>query len=102
MKGVWIIITAHHLDNGLTWKMLYSSVLMSSYPISFLCGDANSDDKISVGDVVYLINYVFSGGAEPEPFEAGNVNCDTRLSVSDAVYLINYIFLGGNAPCDCK
>jgi len=28
-------------------------------------GDANCDDDCNVGDAVYLINYVFKGGAAP-------------------------------------
>ncbi len=30
------------------------------------CGDANGDGDINVGDAVYLINYVFKGGPEPD------------------------------------
>ena len=69
-------------------------------PSQFICGDANGDDKINVSDAVYIINYVFSGGAEPDPRESGEVNCDGKVNISDAVYLINYVFSGGNNPCD--
>ncbi len=31
----------------------------------YVCGDANSDDEINVGDGVYIINYVFTGGPAP-------------------------------------
>jgi hypothetical protein len=60
-------------------------------------GDANVDGKVSVSDVVYLINYLFKGGAEP--FVAySDANGDSKISVSDVVYLINYLFKGGPAP----
>lgn len=62
-------------------------------------GDANGDGTINVSDAVYIINYVFVGGAAPNPMIAGDPNCDTAVNVSDAVYLINYIFVGGPAPC---
>ena len=68
----------------------------------YLCGDANGDGKINIGDAVYLINYVFRGGNPPDPYIAGNVNCDATVNISDAVYLINYIFVSGSAPCECK
>ena len=67
------------------------------------CGDANLDTKVNVSDAVYLINYVFSGGNEPQPVKAcGDVNSDEKVNVSDAVYLINYVFSGGNPPGLCS
>lgn len=66
----------------------------------YICGDANSDDGVNVSDAVYIINFVFVGGAAPNPYEAGNANCDSGVNVSDAVYIINYIFVGGSSPCD--
>jgi len=68
------------------------------YPIVVTCGDANGDGKLSVSDVVYLINYLFKGGPAPIPWEAGEANCDGKISVSDVVYLINYLFKGGPPP----
>jgi plastocyanin len=68
-------------------------------PIVYVCGDANHDTKINVGDAVYIINYVFRGGPAPNPLGAGDANCDGHINVGDAVYLITYIFRGGPAPC---
>ncbi|MCP4567231.1 MAG: hypothetical protein GY841_06600 [FCB group bacterium] len=67
----------------------------------YICGDANNDESINVGDAVWLINYVFKNGPPPIPPEAGEVNCDGSLNVGDAVYLINYVFKSGPDPCDC-
>ncbi|MCJ7507961.1 MAG: dockerin type I repeat-containing protein [candidate division Zixibacteria bacterium] len=66
------------------------------------CGDANLDGKVSVSDVVYLINYLFKGGSAPWTYYA-DANGDCKISVSDVVYLINYLFKGGLAPhcADC-
>jgi hypothetical protein len=64
-----------------------------------LRGDTNSDGKISVSDVVYMINYLFKGGPPPVPLESADTNCDEKPSVSDVVYLINYLFKGGPSPC---
>lgn len=62
------------------------------------CGDSNNDSKVNVGDVVFLINYIFKGGTAPSNSSCADVNHDTRINVGDAVYLINYIFKGGAAP----
>jgi hypothetical protein len=68
------------------------------YPIVVKCGDANGDGKITVSDVVYLVNYLFKGGPIPKPYEAGEANCDGKVTVSDVVYLVNYLFKGGPVP----
>ncbi|MEE9442510.1 MAG: M6 family metalloprotease domain-containing protein [candidate division Zixibacteria bacterium] len=69
----------------------------------FICGDANSDDQINVGDAVFIINHIFKGGPAPDPIEAGDANCDLACNVGDAVYLINHVFKSGPAPCaECK
>ncbi len=64
-----------------------------------LQGDANGDGKKTVSDVVFLINYLFKGGPEPDPKELGDANCDGKVTVSDVIYMINYLFKGGNPPC---
>ncbi len=66
---------------------------------AFLCGDADGNDVITVSDVVFLIDYVFSGGPAPNPLESADVDCSGIVSISDAVYLINFIFSGGPVPC---
>jgi uncharacterized protein (TIGR02145 family) len=65
-----------------------------------LCGDANSDVAVNVSDAIWIINYVFIGGPEPNPFLSGEVNCDGSVNVSDAIWIANYVFIGGNEPCD--
>jgi hypothetical protein len=61
-------------------------------------GDANSDGKIDVGDIVYLINYLFKSGSAPNPLEAGDANLNGKVDVGDVVYLVNYLFKNGPAP----
>jgi hypothetical protein len=76
--------------------------VQSLVPIEFVwfCGDADGSGFVNITDAVYLIQYIFGGGPEPDPYEAGNANCDGVVNVTDAVYLINYIFGGGFDPCD--
>ena len=63
-----------------------------------LNGDANQDQKVSVSDVVYLINYLLKGGQEPYFLASGDVTRDCQINISDVIYLINYLFKGGSAP----
>ncbi len=77
----------------------YSSAESFSF-INYLCGDANGDLIVNVGDAVFLINFVFKGGDAPVPLESGDANNDGLANVGDAVYLINFVFKGGDAPCE--
>ncbi|MEZ5359355.1 MAG: C25 family cysteine peptidase [Candidatus Zixiibacteriota bacterium] len=65
---------------------------------SYTCGDADGDASVNVGDAVFLVNYIFNGGAAPNPIAAADCNGDTNVNIADAVYLINYIFKAGPAP----
>ncbi len=65
---------------------------------SYKRGDVNGDNKISVTDVIYFINYLFKGGNPPNPLGVGDANCDGKSTVSDVIFLINYLFKGGPAP----
>ena len=67
--------------------------------MGYICGDANGDGNVDVGDAVFIINTVFKGGPEPEPIESGDANDDGNTDVGDAVYIINMVFKGGPAPC---
>jgi hypothetical protein len=67
---------------------------ISTYPP----GDVNSDEKIDIGDVVFLISYMFRGGTPPNPLLAGDVNGDCLVDLGDVVYLISYLYKDGPAP----
>jgi len=66
--------------------------------MGLLVGDANTDGDVNVGDVVYLIDYTFSGAPAPEPVEIADANGDGAINVADAVYLISFIFKNGPEP----
>jgi hypothetical protein len=67
---------------------------------AYLCGDANYDQEINVGDAVFLINYIFNSGPAPDPLCVGDANGDGDGNVGDAVYLIAYVFNGGPPPVE--
>ncbi len=57
-----------------------------------ISGDANSDGVVDVGDVVYLINYLYRADMPPSPVSLGDFNHDSEVNISDVVALINYLF----------
>jgi hypothetical protein len=48
--------------------------------------------------VVYLLNYLFKGGAAPVPLWTADANRDHLVELADVVYLLNYLFKGGPPP----
>ncbi|MGB7061469.1 MAG: SBBP repeat-containing protein [Candidatus Zixiibacteriota bacterium] len=65
----------------------------------FLCGDANADQTVDIGDVVYLIGYLYKNGPAPNPPVAGDVNGDGIVNLGDVVYLVTYLYKSGLPPC---
>jgi hypothetical protein len=63
---------------------------------SGVAGDVNHDGAVDVGDVFYLINYLFAGG--PPPLGPADANSDDDVTVADVFYLINSLFAGGPPP----
>ncbi|MCK4223768.1 MAG: carboxypeptidase regulatory-like domain-containing protein [candidate division Zixibacteria bacterium] len=73
--------------------------LEKSFKLDYVVGDVNTDGIIDLGDIVYLINYLFKGGPAPDPIESGDCNCDEIVDLGDLVYLINYLYKQGPPPC---
>ena len=68
-----------------------------------VCGDVNGDGSIppNLGDVVYLISYVYKGGPPPPPpLSRADLNGVVSVppDLGDVVYLISYVYKGGLPP----
>lgn len=69
-----------------------------SFSYSYICGDINFDGGLSIGDLTYLITYLFRGGPAPQKPELANVNGLNGINVADLTYLINFFFRDGPDP----
>jgi C1A family cysteine protease len=78
-------------------------IQLTAYEFGTVCGDVNQDGSVEIGDIVYLITYLYKDGPPPEcmPITAcGNVNTDGAIDLGDVVYLINYLYKDGPPPCN--
>ena len=75
---------------------------LSSFAIvcgcSWFPGDADGSRSIDVGDVTFVIKYIFQQGAAPNPVERADADGGGDVNVADATYLIKFIFQSGDAP----
>ncbi|TFH65502.1 MAG: hypothetical protein E4G91_02260, partial [Candidatus Zixiibacteriota bacterium] len=68
-------------------------------PAPYVNGDVDHSGDVDISDVVYLISFIFSGGAAPAPWSAAvHIDGNASVDISDVVYLISYIFGGGSPP----
>jgi len=58
---------------------------------------------IDISDLVYLVDFMFTGGPPPPCWEQGSVDGDAAsdIDVNDLIYLIDWMFTGGDAPPSC-
>jgi hypothetical protein len=87
-------IPLHDPNTGMTLDMAFVITGEAT------CGDLNLDGIIDLGDVLFLISYLYKGGLPPCPVDAADVNCDGIVELGDLLYLISYLYKGGFAPCD--
>jgi hypothetical protein len=58
-------------------------------------GDVNRSGSVELGDIVFLISYLYKDGPPPIPLSTGDVNCDGVVSLGDMVFLISFLYRGG-------
>ena len=64
-------------------------------------GDMDGIAGITIADLVFLVDYMFSGGIPPFPLETADVDCSGTVDIADLVYFVDWMFNGGPAPCGC-
>lgn len=92
------------------------SVISNVVSITTLCCSddglrGNVDDiigpegYIDMADLVFLVDYIFRGGAEPLCLDEGNVDGldgpGGPIDIADLSYFVSYLFTAGPAPVAC-
>ena len=90
-------------DIGLNWRASLGGTPgfvegISPGQVFFRRGDANSIGSLDVGDVVFILLHLFSGGTTPSCLKSADADDSGVLDVSDPLYLLDYLFKAGPAP----
>ncbi len=64
----------------------------------YVRGNVNSDQLVDISDSLNILNFLFAGGASPDPMVAADLNHDDRIDIADPVFLLGYLFYNGAAP----
>jgi hypothetical protein len=78
--------------------LLVCLFMSSSAYADALRGDVDGNQIINITDVIYLSNFIYSGGPPPPCPEAADVNDDRRYDIVDIVLLYDFLF-GGCGAC---
>ena len=49
-------------------------------------------------DVIFLVNYIFKGGAAPNPPSKAYMNNNGVVNSADIVFMVNHVFKAGPPP----
>lgn len=63
------------------------------------CGDVNDDGTLNIGDLTYMINWLYLSGPPPPDPSAADMDLCPGVDVGDIDYLLHFMFFGGPAPC---
>ncbi len=85
------------IAKDLAGNLSTSEIFMFEY-IQFICGDIDGSDEVNIGDLTYLVSFMFKGGPTPPIIQAMDVNGDGNYNIVDLTYMVNYMFKLGPAP----
>jgi len=101
-SGVTVIDTVpvgSHMLNLDAGYASYQPRVIAGVWQSGLCGDIDGNGQANViGDLVYLVDYMFNGGPPPTNLDTANLDGEDGIDISDLIYLVDYMFNGGPPP----
>jgi len=78
---------------------IYAQVMDLDLVGTYIQGDVNFDQQITLSDVIFTVNYIFKGRPLPEgDVLVADVNGDCKVTLVDVIYTVNYVFGKGPPP----
>ena len=69
----------------------------TAYQEALRRGEVNDDGNLNIADAIFILSFLFGGGAEPVCHDAADTNDDGGLNIADAVTILSHLF-GGAGP----
>ncbi|MFN0059680.1 MAG: lamin tail domain-containing protein [Planctomycetota bacterium] len=63
---------------------------------TFIRADSNADGTIDIGDAIFTLSFLFSGGIAPSCPDAADANDDGAIDIGDAIFTLSYLFTPGS------
>lgn len=95
---MYYIETGKSMELGHGRINCYTALVLTSTEYTYVYGDADGDDIVTLGDLLFVLNYVFKNGPAPDPLSAGDPNGDCIIDMADMLSLTNYLYRSGPAP----
>jgi hypothetical protein len=64
----------------------------------FRRGDADANAAIELTDAIFVLEFMFLGGARPSCLDAADADDNGAIELTDAIFILEFMFLGGPAP----
>jgi hypothetical protein len=93
--GVYSVILRVSDSNQPTHDLL----IFSPLTVRLIHGDIDGQPQITLGDLLYLLRYLYKNGAAPVDLLQADLNCDGDVNLVDVIVLLNYLYRQGPAPC---
>ena len=61
-------------------------------------GDADNGASVDIGDALFIIAFIFSGGPNPVCQDEADADGSNSIDIGDALHIISYIFTSGADP----
>jgi hypothetical protein len=65
----------------------------------YICGDVdNNAVGPDIGDITFMVAYLFFSGPPPSVYASGDLNGDATIDITDITILVAYLFQSGPTP----
>lgn len=58
----------------------------------FRRGDANADNRVDIGDAIFVLSHLFAQGVAPTCNDAADANDDGAIDIADAIKILGHLF----------
>ncbi|MEM7262637.1 MAG: hypothetical protein AAF488_11650, partial [Planctomycetota bacterium] len=66
--------------------------------VQLLRGDADDSGTVNITDGIFILNFLFLGGASPQCEDSADADDSGAVNITDGIFVLNFLFLGGDTP----